>query len=115
MEKETTKNLYQCEAVEKDKSDSEEYDIKETCDIQNPSSDTEDEETPKISIAAITWIHQPHTLKLKGNIKNKNVVVLFDTRSIHNFIDLSVAKGLNLFIYPVPNMKVMVADGKKIE
>ena len=69
----------------------------------------------KISISAITRIHQPQTLKLKGNIKNNNVVVLFDTRSTHNFIDVNVAMRLNLFIYLVPNMKVMVADGKKIE
>ena len=74
-----------------------------------------DEKTPKISVASITGIHQPQTLKLKGHIKNNNVVVLFDIGSNHNFIDVSVAKRLNLFIYPVPNMKVMVADGKKTE
>ena len=115
LKKETTKNLYQCEAKEEDKSDSDESDIEETRDIENPLSYSEDEETPKISIASITGIHQPQTLKLKGHIKNNNVVVLFDTGSIHNFIDVSVAKKLNLFIYPVPNMKVMVADGKKIK
>ena len=115
MIKETTKNLYQCEAEKEGKSDSDEFDIEETCDIQNPSSDSGDEETPKISITSIIGIHQPRTLKLKGHIKNNNVVVLFDTGSSHNFIDVSVAKRLNLFIYLVLNMKVMVADGKKIE
>ena len=70
---------------------------------------------PKISISAITGIHQPQTLKLKGHIKNNNVVVLFNTGSTHNFIDVNVAKRLNLFIYLVRNMKVMVADGKKIK
>ena len=59
FKKMTTKNLYQCEAEEEDKSDREESDIEETRDIENPSSDSEDEETPKISIAAITGIHQP--------------------------------------------------------
>ena len=39
LKKETTKNLYQCEAEEEDKSDSEESDIEETSDIQNPPSD----------------------------------------------------------------------------
>ena len=82
---------------------------------KNPLSDLEDEETPKISIAAITGIHQPQTLNIKGHIKNNNVVVLFNTGSTHNFIDVSVAKRLNLFIYPVPNMKVMVAEGKNIK
>ena len=34
LKKETTKNLYQCEAEEEDKSDSEEFDIEETRDIE---------------------------------------------------------------------------------
>ena len=68
-----------------------------------------------MSFSAITGIHQPETLKLKGHIKNNNVIILFDIGSTHNFIDVNVAKRLNLFIYPVPNMKVMVADGKKIK
>ena len=59
LKKETTKNLYQCEAEEEDKSDSEEFDIEETSDIENPSLYSEDEETPKISTAAIVGIHQP--------------------------------------------------------
>ena len=54
LKKETTKNLYQCEAKEEDKSDSEESDIEETSDIQNPPSYSEDEETPNISITTIT-------------------------------------------------------------
>ena len=51
LKNETTKNLYQCEAEEEDKSDSDESDIEENRDIKNPLSDSEDEETPKISIA----------------------------------------------------------------
>ena len=70
---------------------------------------------PKISISAITRLHLPQTLKHKGHIKNSNVVVLFDTGSTHNLIDVSVSKSLNLFIYTLPNVKVMVANGKKIK
>ena len=115
LKKETTKNLYQCEIEEEDKSNSEKSNIEETCDIQNPPSNSKDEEMPKISISAITGIHQPQTLKLKGHRKNNNVVILFETGSTHIFIDVSVAKRLNLFIYLVPNKKLMVAYGKKIE
>ena len=53
-------------------------------------------------------------LKLKGNIK-KNVTILVDTGSTHNFIDVNVAKNLNLFVYPTVNIRVMVANGKKID
>ena len=74
-----------------------------------------EDDTPKISLAAITGISQPQTMKLKGHIKNNNVSILIDTDTTHNFINVNLAKIFNLFIFPMPNMKVMVADGKKIE
>ena len=48
------------------------------------------DETPKISLAAMTGISQPQTLKLKEHIKNENVTVLVDTGSTHNFLDIRV-------------------------
>jgi hypothetical protein len=61
---------------------------------------------PKISLAAITGIAQPQTLKLRGHIKKENVTILVDTRSTHNFININVAKRLNLFVYPVTDIRV---------
>jgi predicted aspartyl protease len=69
---------------------------------------------PKISLAAITGIAQPQTLKLKGQIKKQNVTILVDTGSTHNFIDVNVAKNLNLFVYPTVDIRVMVADDKNL-
>jgi hypothetical protein len=43
--------------------------------------DLEGDNTPRISLATITSISQPQTLKLKGHIKNDNVTVLIDTGS----------------------------------
>ena len=63
----------------------------------------------------MTGISQPHTLKLKRHINKNNVRVLLDIGSTHNFLDSTMAKRLNIFMFPMPNMKVMVADGKKIE
>ena len=73
------------------------------------------DETPKICLAAMTGISQPQTLKLKGHIKRENVTVLVDIGSTHNFLDIRVARKLKLFVHPVLDMKVMVADGKKIK
>jgi hypothetical protein len=53
-------------------------------------------------------------LKLKGNIKKENVTILVDTWSTYNFIDVNVAKNLNLFVYSAMYIRVMVADGKKL-
>ena len=43
------------------------------------------------------------------------MVVLINSGSTHNFLDATMAKRLNIFSFPLPNMKVMVADGKRIE
>ena len=74
-----------------------------------------EDDTHKISLAAITGISQPQTLKLKGHIKKNNVSILIDTGSTHNFINVNIYKIFNLFIFPFPNMKFMVADGNHIE
>ena len=73
------------------------------------------DDSPQISLAAITGISQPQILKIKGHIKNNNVTILIDSGSTHNFVNVNLAKLFNLFIHPIPNMKVMVADGKKID
>jgi hypothetical protein len=50
----------------------------------------------------------------KGYIKNKNVIVLIDYGSTHNFIHYKLAKDLNFFIYPAPEFQVMIANGGTI-
>jgi hypothetical protein len=82
--------------------------------FQNDTSYLIEDNTPRISLAAITGITQPQTLKLKGHIKNDNVIVLIDIGSTHNLLDIKIERKLKLFVYPVPEMKVMVADDKKI-
>ena len=74
-----------------------------------------EDDSPQISLSTITRISQPQTLKIKGHIKNNNGIVLIDSGSTHNFVSASLTKIVNLFVHPVPNMKVMVTDGKKID
>ena len=107
------KNLYNCEAT--NDSNSEDYDIEDTEDAPEFSPELDDGSISQVSLSAMTGISQPQTLKLKGHIKKNNVVVLIDSGSTHNFLDATVAKRLNIFSFPLPNMKVMVANGKKIE
>ena len=64
---------------------------------------------------AMTDISQLQTLMVKGNVKNENVIVLIDTGSTHNFLDIRVVIKLKLFVHLFPYMKVMVANGKKIK
>ena len=90
--------LYASEPEEEDESKSEESSEDDTGSQHDCHSEIEDN-TPKISLAAITRISQPQTLKLKGHIKNNNVSILIDTGSTHNFININLAKIFNLFVY----------------
>jgi hypothetical protein len=73
---------------------------------QEPSQDenveaiSSEELTPMISCNALARISTPQTLKIEGYIKNKNVIVLIDSGSTHNFIHYKLAKYLNFFVYP---------------
>lgn len=107
------KNLYNCEAT--NDSNSEDSDIEETKDTPEFSPKLANESIPRVLLSAMMGISQPQTLKLQGHIKKNNVVVLIDSGSTHNFLDAIVEKRLNIFSSPLPNMKVMVDDGKKIE
>jgi hypothetical protein len=44
---------------------------------------------------------EPRTLKFKGSIKGKNITILVDSGSTHNFVDINLAKQLNIFVYLV--------------
>jgi hypothetical protein len=59
----------------------------------------------------LVGISTPQTLKIEGYIKKKEVIVLIDSGSTHNFIHYKLAKDLNCFVYPVPEFQVMIADG----
>ena len=84
---------------------------------QEPSQDENveailsEELTPTISCNALDGISTPQTLKIKGYIKNKKVIVLIDFGSTHNFIHYKLTKALNCFVYPVPEFQVMIANG----
>jgi hypothetical protein len=70
--------------------------------------------TPIISCNALDGINTPQTLKIKGYIKKKKVIVLIDSGSTHTFIHYKLSKDLNFFVYPAPEFQVMIAYGGTI-
>jgi hypothetical protein len=102
--------MYTCEAEKDDEFDSAESINEEMTNFQNDTLDLIEDNTQRISFATITGITQPQTLKLKGYIKNDNVIILIETGSTHNFLDIKIARKIKLFVYPIPDRKVMVAD-----
>jgi hypothetical protein len=87
---------------------------------QEPSQDenieaiSSEELTPTISCNALAGISTPQTLKIEGYIKKKNLIVLIDSGSTHNFIHYKLSKALNCFVYPAPEFQVMTANGGTI-
>jgi hypothetical protein len=79
-------------------------------DVENISFE---EMNPTISCHALDGIITPQTLKIKGYIKKKKLIVL-DFGSTHNFIHYKLAKALNFFINPTPEFQVMISNGGTI-
>jgi hypothetical protein len=70
---------------------------------------------PMILFEASTKTMKPNTLRLKGNLKGKNITIIVDLRSTHNFVGINLAKQLNLFVYPVKDLMVTTAHGQPIK
>ncbi len=66
-----------------------------------------------VYLVAMIGIDQPQKLKLRGHLKNEDVSIVIDIGSTHNFLDINVEKGLNLFVYLATDIKLMVGVGKK--
>jgi hypothetical protein len=94
--------------------DCEEEEEQEPSQDENVEAISSKELTPMISCNALDGISNPQTLKIKGYIKKKKVIVLIDSSSTHNFIHYKLAKYLNYFVYPAPDFQVMIADGGTI-
>jgi hypothetical protein len=92
----------------------EEEQEKEPSQDENVEAISSEELTPTISCNTLAGISTPQTLKIEGYIKNKNVIVLIDSGSTHNFIYCKLAKALNCFVYPALEFQVMIADGGTI-
>eukprot|EP00253_Pinus_taeda_P026095 PITA_26095 len=63
-------------------------------------------EEPVISLHALAWISSPQTLKIRGFVKHRPVVVLIDSGSTHNFIHQRVVEAVHCFVKAVSNFQV---------
>lgn len=68
-------------------------------------NDTMCEETTR-SVHALLGTIGMHTLQLQGLVKKEKVLMLIDSGSTSNFIDLSLAKALGLELTPIKKVQV---------
>ena len=67
-------------------------------------------EQPAISLHALLGTNDCQTMRMKGKIKNQELIMLVDSSSTHNFIDQGVIKKLNCLTQDVKGMNVTVAN-----
>ncbi|OMO94833.1 Retrotransposon gag protein [Corchorus olitorius] len=72
----------------------------------------EKENPPIITLHAVLGTAGPQTMRVMGKIKNQLVMILMDTGSTHNFLDISMAKRLGCIFQPIKNVELTVANGE---
>ncbi|XP_074318129.1 uncharacterized protein LOC141654920 [Silene latifolia] len=69
---------------------------------------------PHISINALHGSQSFQTMRVTGYMGRKPLHILIDSGSTHNFLDLDLARKLNLQINPISPQSVAVADGNHL-
>ncbi|XP_060673303.1 uncharacterized protein LOC132803788 [Ziziphus jujuba] len=87
--------------------------------IEGNLEDTATEElegtTPEISFHAIAGTNHPQTIRVIGQLQNKDLTVLIDGGSTHNFIDQAVVTKYGLPVEKSKKFHVMAANKDRIE
>jgi hypothetical protein len=94
-------------------SDTNDQDSEEQSEVLQAAEDQE--AIPEISFHAIGGTTHPQTLRVMGRLRSKEVMVLIDGGSTHNFIDQSIVKTYELPVVPNRKFQVTVANGEKID
>ncbi|KAL5554076.1 hypothetical protein UlMin_041477 [Ulmus minor] len=87
-----------------------------TEDVEGAHPEQEHHEVmPEVSFHTIAGTEHPQTIRVLGKLKNKNVMVLIDGGSTHNFIDQALVSKFGLLVIWDKKFEVMVANHEKIE
>ena len=68
-----------------------------------------------VSLHALVGIDGYQTMRVQGKIKNQVVVILIDTGSTHNFVDVNIARKGGWQLQPLASFNVTVANGEKLK
>ncbi|XP_021980610.1 uncharacterized protein LOC110876760 [Helianthus annuus] len=81
--------------------------------VDEPVPEDEEEEH-QISIHALTGIPSYSTMRVQGTRGTRQLHILIDSGSTHNFLDSRVAKKLQCEVKDITPIKVGVADGEQL-
>lgn len=68
----------------------------------------------KVSIHALMGSKSTKSLKIQGKLQGRDLSILFDSGSTHNFLSLGLAKKLQLRLKPCSLIQVTVANGENL-
>lgn len=69
----------------------------------------------KITLQTILGFTSKGTTKLRGTVKGREVIILIDSGTTHNFIHQGVVKELNLPMGGKTNSEVTISNGTTLE
>lgn len=72
-------------------------------------------EAAEVELRAITGVTSKRTMKLKGQVNGKEVVILIDSGATNNFISQELVEDLRLVIDPSTQFGVTIGDGTRCE
>ncbi|KAF7126963.1 hypothetical protein RHSIM_Rhsim11G0145700 [Rhododendron simsii] len=72
------------------------------------------EDEVHISVHALAGSNSFRTMRVVGTVKGKEMVILIDSGSTHNFIDPRVAKIYGIMVEQTPDLTVTVVDGTRL-
>lgn len=74
----------------------------------------EENEVARVSLHAMAGTKGACTLKVQGQLQGRNVSILIDSGSTHNFMSQNLAKQLQLSQQPCSPFSITVANGEKL-
>lgn len=87
-------------------------------EISDDEKDTNtDEATEKVELALrlVLGFSTPGTMKLKGKVGGREVIVLIDCGATHNFIHRKLVEELNLSISKTTSYGIVIGDGTAVQ
>ena len=74
----------------------------------------EEEDNGEISLYALKGVANNKIIKIEGQVKDCNLMILIDSEITHNFLDENMAKKLKCPLTGTPPLSVTVANGQRV-
>ena len=83
--------------------------------LESPCMPIEEALPPSLSHSSLVCLSTPHSLKLRGQIGDRDVVVLIDFGASHNFLAAMLVEELGLLVAPTKEFGVLQDTGRKLK